>query len=162
MNSCCAQNRPWCLCFPSCFYHQISTLTPKFQRPLTATAANDGLSKSSTLDYTLFFPSFPQISCLFCRLELMSHLAYFCASSVVSRNKLHFRNVFSQKLQTTIGLTTVNDNSPELSLTRKKMKWKKTRCLPAWLLNVSYFGVYPHMRYPPLYWESAHWKNMTT
>lgn len=50
------------------------------------------------------------------------------------------------KWQTAITLTTV-ENPPDSAWQAERMKWKKTRCLPAWLLNVSYLGVYPHMRY---------------
>lgn len=72
-----------------------------------------------------FLPNFPQNQLVICQFELMFHLAYPSTCYLVLRNKLHLRHVFHVKLQTTTGLTTVNDNSPGLSLTGTKNEGKE-------------------------------------
>lgn len=88
----------------------------------------------------------PSNQLVICRLELMLRQAYLRAN-YQSLERSAISELFS----------VANDKQPLLWPPRiipqdsawqaERMKWKKTRCLPTWLLNVSYWGVYrlsPH------------------
>ena len=108
---------------------------------------------------TVWFSKLPANQLVLCRLKWVSHPAHPGAKLSRPLETCSTSEMWSDiKLQTTIRLTAVDDNSPGLSLTRKKNEVEENEMLASMTVKCQLFwSLSPHERFL-LYCEGDHWK----